>query len=382
MTAQAALPSNLTSDDIHHILEILDISLNSIILQALMHVRRSFPNPHIGRCLMLLAISMLYILATIQLGETWAFIHYAFIDEGQNCYMIFMGVDSHSPTRFHEQLATGIISCISIFIADSSLIWRCWTVYGNQWLIIVIPVICTILGTVFQGIQIYHDCIYHVNNIEDSTYSGTVPEWKILYLALTITTTFWSTTLILYRIIQVVARSGCGIGIYAYCGVINALVESAILYSTVSIIVLGLCWKVLDRQSSIVPSVDDLTSLESNLRTKPDSQHIDIVFVACNISSEDYVAILAAAMRGIAPTLLVGHVAAGHTQPDDYWQESSTSTVSSLYFSGSFLTLDEEDDMWSAEPDEMDHINPELESGFEFTEEEEESQETKSLNMV
>ena len=38
MAVQAAsLPPDLTSDDIHYILEVLDMNLNTIILQAFMH---------------------------------------------------------------------------------------------------------------------------------------------------------------------------------------------------------------------------------------------------------------------------------------------------------------------------------------------------------
>ncbi|KAG7445190.1 uncharacterized protein BT62DRAFT_1025760 [Guyanagaster necrorhizus] len=44
----------------------------------------------------------------------------------------------------------------------------------------------------------------------------------------------------------------------------------------------------------------------------------------------EYFDILAAIARGIAPTLLVGQVAAGHAHPDDSWQGSTIS--SSLHF--------------------------------------------------
>ncbi len=37
MAAQAALPPGLTDDDIHHIFKYLDMYLNSVIIQALIH---------------------------------------------------------------------------------------------------------------------------------------------------------------------------------------------------------------------------------------------------------------------------------------------------------------------------------------------------------
>ncbi|KAG7451807.1 uncharacterized protein BT62DRAFT_915630 [Guyanagaster necrorhizus] len=52
--------------------------------------------------------------------------------------------------------------------------------------------------------------------------------------------------------------------------------------------------------------------------------------VAVTLWNICYFDFLAAIARGIAPTLLVGHVAAGHTHPDNSWQESTAS--SSLHF--------------------------------------------------
>ncbi len=84
--------------------------------------------------------------------------------------------------------------------------------------------------------------------------------------------------------------------------------------------------------------------------------------------------------QGIAPTLLVGHVAAGHTRPDDSWQASSTSTVSSLNFETSTLSTQDGDIAQNAELDEMDYLDPELERDFALIEEE--TRETRSLDIV
>ncbi|PBK98559.1 hypothetical protein ARMGADRAFT_1075396 [Armillaria gallica] len=171
------------------------------------------------------------------------------------------------------------------------------------------------------------------SQIADTTFSSSVAEWTMTNLALVLTTTLWCTIFILYHIISV-AGSGYGAGIHSYHGVIEALVESAAVFSAALI--------------------------------------IDIAFVACDLLSGQYADLLGAAIRGIAPTLLVGHVAAGHARPDDSWQESSsTSTVSSLNFgTGSLSTQEEGDIMQSVEPDEMDHMDTGQERGFGFIEEE------------
>ncbi len=109
----------------------------------------------------------------------------------------------------------------------------------------------------FKSIETFHT-FDTVNDIEDATFSGDLNKWKIPYLLLTVATTLWCTILILYRIISVVGSS-YGVGIRSYYKVIEALVESAALYSAILI--------------------------------------IDIVFVAHNILSGTYVEVLGIAIR-------------------------------------------------------------------------------------
>ncbi|PBK63594.1 hypothetical protein ARMSODRAFT_1023796 [Armillaria solidipes] len=358
MAAQAALLPDLTNDDIYLIISISDVKLNTTILQALLHgfytgvlgvtlwtifiVRSSTKNSSIGRYVMVFTIFILYMLATILFGENWASVHHAFIDEGQNCYTIFLDTNDFSPMLVRQYLMASITSCISTFIADSSLIWRCWIVWGHQWSIIIIPVLCTILNTVFKSIQTYYACTLTTNDIEDSAYNDSQgAKWKMSYTALTLTTTLWCTIFILYRIISV-AGSGHGAGIRSYHRVIEALIESAALYSVVFI--------------------------------------IDIVFVARNMLSGSYVDVLAAAIKGIAPTLLVGRVAAGHARPDDSWQEDNTSIVSSLNFGTGTVSTQDGDVSQSAELVEMDDLDSGLERNSMLIEEE--AQEARSLNIV
>lgn len=110
----------------------------------------------------------------------------------------------------------------------------------------------------FKGIQIYHGCFDTTNNIQDSTFDDNLAAWIMSYLALTLATTLWCTILILYCIISV-ARSSHGAGIYSYQRVIEALIESAALCSVILV--------------------------------------IDIVFVACNILSGNYIGTLGGTIR-------------------------------------------------------------------------------------
>ncbi|PBK90748.1 hypothetical protein ARMGADRAFT_291857 [Armillaria gallica] len=96
--------------------------------------------------------------------------------------------------------------------------------------------------------------------------------------------TLWCTSLIIYRIVTV-ARAGGGLRDCHH--VLEVLVESQALYS-ISLI-------------------------------------LYIAFLARNDISSIYFDTLAAVARRVAPTLLVGRVAAGHTRPDSSWQGSVTS---------------------------------------------------------
>ncbi|KAK0467472.1 hypothetical protein IW261DRAFT_1680430, partial [Armillaria novae-zelandiae] len=116
-----------------------------------------------------------------------------------------------------------------------------------------------------------------------------VVSWSLLYSSLILTTMLWCTTLIIYRIWRVGGAAG---RIHVYQRVIEILVESASLYSAVLVVL--------------------------------------VVFEARNELAGSYIESLAIPIRGITPTILVGHVAAGHARPDDSW--SDYATASSIRF--------------------------------------------------
>ncbi|KAK0502333.1 hypothetical protein EDD18DRAFT_1100790 [Armillaria luteobubalina] len=83
MAAQAALPPDLTKDDIQYILEYLNMYLNKTILEMLMHgvtlwsiFTSSTQSMSIGRCIMVLIIFSLYVFATVAISDNWAFTHH------------------------------------------------------------------------------------------------------------------------------------------------------------------------------------------------------------------------------------------------------------------------------------------------------------------
>ncbi|KAK0224774.1 hypothetical protein EDD85DRAFT_746707, partial [Armillaria nabsnona] len=103
-----------------------------------------------------------------------------------------------------------------------------------------------------------------------------------LYATFVLATTLWCTLLIIFRIVTVAQAAGeVGRGLQAYYHTIEILIESSALYSIIFIVYLA--------------------------------------FNAQNNLIMGYLDPLAAIARGVAPTFLIGHVAAGHACPDDSW---------------------------------------------------------------
>ncbi|PBK93687.1 hypothetical protein ARMGADRAFT_1030267 [Armillaria gallica] len=188
---------------------------------------------------MVVAIILLYILTSID-GILSLCSTVGHISHGQNIWMRYLGA-----TEGHNMLASvgpGAAGIICNILADSAMIWCCWMVWGQHYLIIVLPSLCLVSGT---------DGATDIRN-------------PVLYAAFSLATTLWCTLLIIYRILSVGwENSEAGGGVRPYWHLIEILVESSTLYS------------------------------------------------------------------GIAPTLLIGCVAAGHARPDDSWQGS---IMSSLHF--------------------------------------------------
>ncbi|PBK90771.1 hypothetical protein ARMGADRAFT_1166737 [Armillaria gallica] len=233
---------------------------------------------HIGRA-MVIIILLLHIATIINLAIQWSETHSIFVDHGQNLltkYAVYVSPDTVT------SIGAGIVGAICSILADSTMIWRCWLVWGRRWLAILLPVIFLISATVFKIIDTYQKYI--------DPYGSTIG-W-VLYTSFMLASTLWCTSLIIYRIVTV-ARAGGGLGNYRH--VLEVLVESSALFS-VSLI-------------------------------------LYIAFLARNDISSIYFDTLAAFARGVAPTILVGRVAGGHARPDDSWQGSVTS--GSLHFRNS-----------------------------------------------
>ncbi|KAG7451843.1 uncharacterized protein BT62DRAFT_926024 [Guyanagaster necrorhizus] len=283
MTIQTNIPRDLSDPDRTAIFQNLDTDLNSRILYSLLNgiytgivavtLWNIFMDKSraVGRAMVVLII-LLYIVTTVDFALIMSNINSVFVDHGQSFRTENVFYESPGVSAI---ISTGVASTLCTILADSTMIWRCWTVWGQRWLIILLPALFLVCAVVFKLLGDY----------EDFTVSNSYILGFVLYSSFLLATNFLCTFLIVYRIITVARVGGGGSGVRAYRRIIEVLVESYALYSM-----------------SLV---------------------LYVAFYARDAYFGPYFDILAAIARGIAPTILVGRVAAGHARPDDSWQGSA-----------------------------------------------------------
>ncbi|KAK0229533.1 hypothetical protein EDD85DRAFT_131087 [Armillaria nabsnona] len=222
----------------------------------------------------IVVIILLHALITMGIAVQWSFICSAFIENGQSFWTIFSKLNGVNEAAY---LGMGITSTMSTILADSYIIWCCWMVWGCRWLIALLPIISLISAVVAKSMEMYHEYF---------SASGSV--FMMLYMTFILATTLWCTLFIIFRILSVtgVRRSA---GLSAFRRFIEVLVESYALYSIALILAL-----------------------------------------AFHDSEFFYMDGIAAIAKGVAPTLLVGRAAAGHTHPTEEHDENSL--VSTIRF--------------------------------------------------
>ncbi|KAK0501039.1 hypothetical protein EDD18DRAFT_1102001 [Armillaria luteobubalina] len=286
-----------TESDKALILYELDADLNSVIFCSLLHgnmickdnitsnsVFQAQSNDVVsdksrptGRTLTVVII-LLYIATTIDFALTLSYVPTVFVDHGQTMWTKYMSYQTPGMGITIGATSTGAICTI---LADSTMVWRYWIVWGQRWEIVLLPVLLLVSDIVLKIITMSR----HYTP-PDGYVLG-----YVLYSSFTLASTLWCTLSIIYRIVTVARAGEAGGGLNAYRHVIEVLVESSALYS-ISLILF-------------------------------------VAFYARNDATMYYFDVLSAITRGIAPTLVVGHVAAGRARPDDSWQGS---IASSLHF--------------------------------------------------
>ncbi|KAK0202232.1 hypothetical protein DFS33DRAFT_1386526 [Desarmillaria ectypa] len=317
MSSTSTGAPELTEDDKRFIRQILGSLMGSVVLQGLLHGLYTAvlaitlwqlltSKERRNKVTMGVIVVAIYISTTISFGFTWSFLRYVLIDNDEDMVTSYFASQASDRHTIVKVIVTATCGGISTILSDGTMIWRCWIIWGRSWLISICPILCTIVGISkpflpFSGSQlsdplqvckvlsVYHLISDNVNGVDEQTAYGTRINWSIIYISLIMTTTIWCTLLIIFRIVSVGRKVEHGL--QRYRRIIEVVVESSALY-TASLIVL-------------------------------------LVIVARNVIHGDYFDVITTIARGIAPTLIVGRVAAGHARADDSWLSSA---LSSLHF--------------------------------------------------
>ncbi|SJL10523.1 uncharacterized protein ARMOST_13910 [Armillaria ostoyae] len=309
MAAETDSSAGLTADDIALIFKFLDAGLNSTIFQGqllgvytgivvftLWNIYTKKCKP-IGRA-MIVVIMILHVMATIDFALYWSYIRLIYVKHGQTFVDEYLAyLNSNNLVVLMD--ITGIVSTIC---ADTAMIWRCWMVWGKRWPIVVLPILFLISGIVSKIIMTYEERVQGLLlNVPDEAF---ISLFMILYLAFILATTLWCTLAIIFRILSVGrASTGSGRPTRVYRHVIEILVESSALYAIFLL--------------------------------------LDMPFVARQNVANGYTETAAGIAKGVAPTLLIGRVAAGQARPDDSWEGS---VMSSLQFGRDSEQMGSQDD--------------------------------------
>ncbi|SJL02380.1 uncharacterized protein ARMOST_05707 [Armillaria ostoyae] len=288
MATKADIPLYLTDEDKAIVFQYLDDFLNSQFLLALLHgvytgiLAVTLWNIFVNKCRpirrALVVVILLYALITISFALGWSFMSSGFIENGQNFWTVFSKLNGANQAYNWE---AGIPAAISTILADSYIIWCCWTVWGRHWLIVLLPILSLISATVARSIDVYRLYFSAVDSV-----------FLTLNLSSILATTLWCTVFIIFRILTVtgVRREGGRLRVYHHF--IEVLVESSALYSIA--LIMELAFYI--RNDAVFFYFDGITLIA----------------------------------KGVAPTLLLGRVAAGHTRPTEEHDDSAT--VSTLRF--------------------------------------------------
>ncbi|PBK61708.1 hypothetical protein ARMSODRAFT_981280 [Armillaria solidipes] len=204
-------PPDLSQDEKSLIFEVLDTSLNDLILNALLH----------GLYTGIVAVTLWAIL-------NWACDGGAFIDYGYNYYTVYTALTVDGPWGVAWDLVNGITGGISTLLVD---IWRCWELWGRQWQIVSLPVISAVVGTTMKTLQNISIFTHDISKTGGFTPSI---DWEQIYAMLTLMTNLMCTLLIVYRIVRFAHT------LFFFRSIIFALIESSAVYTLALIVYLVL----------------------------------------------------------------------------------------------------------------------------------------------
>ncbi|PBK62564.1 hypothetical protein ARMSODRAFT_1024763 [Armillaria solidipes] len=272
-------PPDLSQDDRRAIFSMLDVYLNRLILESLLHVVYMgivavtlwtifTSTKWLHGTFLRTIIIMLYVLRMIAFVMEWTFECRMFIEYGYNYYSVFTAQTNDGLWLRAYYFIDGITGGISTILVDITIIWHCWVLWDCQWQVVLIPTMCLMAATVMKAMQLFSD-IHDFTNLSKGAFSAMEIDWSLIYIVFNLTPTLMCTLLIVYRI-------------------------SAMIYTLALIVYLAL--------------------------------------VGRNMLAASYADVVAAYVMAITPTLLALHVAAGSTSISSDEESNTSGNISDIHF--------------------------------------------------
>ncbi|KAK0229255.1 hypothetical protein EDD85DRAFT_140939 [Armillaria nabsnona] len=228
-------------------------------------------------------VIVMYLITTSHLAVRWTFVRGGFIKHGETEETVY--------NYFFDAPKWMLLSTAAFMantlIADCIMIWRCWIIAGRRWVFIIIPGLCTIVGTIFAGFSFYQET---ATPPPGSAWSAAQIDWMLPYFSMSLTVTLYCTLVIIYRITVIKASIETGTRRLW----IEAIVESAALYAVALIIMLA--------------------------------------FYARGDTHANYPIVVTTMITALAPTLIVARVSSGATRPESSWHTSPLSILAFYFF--------------------------------------------------
>ncbi|KAK0227564.1 hypothetical protein IW262DRAFT_1454709 [Armillaria fumosa] len=187
-----------------------------------------------ARIIMGVVIVVMYLLATLHLAVRWCYVRGSFIIHGQTDETSFDYL-WNAPKWMLTSTATFIINTT---IADFVVVWRCWNVWGQKWIVAAIPSFCNVVGI---GTSLYQQA---TTPPPGSAWSAAQIDWLLPYFCISVSVTVGCTSLIVFKIWNTqhetdkftqLKSQRC----HNFNRVIYTVVESAAMYAASMIITLG-----------------------------------------------------------------------------------------------------------------------------------------------
>ncbi|KAK0495213.1 hypothetical protein EDD18DRAFT_1171277 [Armillaria luteobubalina] len=157
----------------------------------------------------------------------------------QNLHAILREHGADRPEVFEDNASPSIYSqlsleCVNFLIGDGVIIWRVWVLWNRKRWILVVS--ATLLLTTFVGVigvvQSFATAPQGVSVFENHSLIS----WCLTFVASTLTTNIWATTLIAYRtwshnrLIHSITREALMVRLGRQNGILAILIESGVLF--------------------------------------------------------------------------------------------------------------------------------------------------------